>query len=139
MWFDDNLKQEWNEGFKTALGNTGYDPIRIDQVQHNDKIDDVIIGEIRRSGLVVADFTGQRSGVYFEAGFAKGLAIPVIWTCRTDHMATLHFDTRQYDYIVWKDPRNLRVKLRYRIVATIQGRACRDLGLVHVADDLEGL
>ena len=54
-------------------------------------------------------------------------------------MATLHFDTGQYNYIVWNDPRDLREQLQNRIVATIPGRASRDLGIVQVADDLEGL
>lgn len=41
--------------------------------EHSNKIDDEIIGEIRRSAFIVADFTGHRGGVYFEAGFAMGL------------------------------------------------------------------
>ena len=46
-----------------------------------DKIDDEIIGEIRRSRFLVADFThgdkGARGSVYYEAGFAYGLGLPV--------------------------------------------------------------
>jgi len=34
--------------------------------------------------FIVADFTGQRGGVYFEAGYALGLRKPVIWTCKRD-------------------------------------------------------
>ena len=53
-------------------------------------IDDEIIAEIRRSWFVVADFTcgtvpheGKevaipRGGVYYEAGFAQGLNVPLI-------------------------------------------------------------
>ncbi len=36
--------------------------------------------------FMIADFTGHRGGVYFEAGFAHGLGIPVIWTCREDQL-----------------------------------------------------
>jgi hypothetical protein len=43
--------------------------------------------------LLVADFTGQRGGVYWEAGFAQGLGIPVIRTCKSDELWKLHFDT----------------------------------------------
>jgi hypothetical protein len=53
---------------------------------HLNKVDDVIVAEIRRSRFLVADFTCEpgkvRGGVYFEAGFARGLNIPIIWTCR---------------------------------------------------------
>ena len=33
------------------------------------------MAEIRRSRFVVADYTGQVNGVYFEAGFALGLGL----------------------------------------------------------------
>ena len=71
----------------------------------------------------MADFTGQRGGVYFEAGFAMGLGIPVIWTCRDTDINDLHFDTRQYNHIPWANPKELRVRLQNRIEATIPGRA----------------
>ena len=87
--------------------------------EHNEKIDDRIIAEIRQSGLVVADFTGQRGGVYYEAGFANGLGIPLIWTCHDDAVENLHFDTRQYNHIVWQEPVDLRSQLVDRIAATL--------------------
>ena len=33
---------------------------------------------------MVCDLTGYRGGVYFEAGFAYGLGLEVIYTCRND-------------------------------------------------------
>jgi nucleoside 2-deoxyribosyltransferase/DNA-directed RNA polymerase subunit RPC12/RpoP len=122
MWFNKELDIAWADGFKPALEQTGYVPLRIDLSQHNEKIDDRIIAEIRKSGLLVADFTGQRGGVYFEAGFAMGLGKPVIWTCREDYVEKLHFDTRQYNHIVWTDPADLKEKLRLRIEATLPNR-----------------
>ncbi|HEX7999370.1 MAG TPA: hypothetical protein VF528_13370 [Pyrinomonadaceae bacterium] len=122
MWFNKDLDLAWSEGFKPALEKTGYSPLRIDLSQHNEKIDDKIIAEIRRSGLLVADFTGQRGGVYFEAGFAMGLGKSVIWTCREDDVGKLHFDTRQYNHIVWTDASDLREKLMLRIEATLPNR-----------------
>lgn len=119
MWFDPQVRDAWTDGIKPALSATGYTPIRLDFLEYNERIDDRIIAEIRRSGLVVADFTGDRGGVYFEAGFAMGLGIPVIWTCREDHVGNLHFDTRQYNYIAWTEPADLREKLELRIRATI--------------------
>jgi len=63
--------------------------------------------------------TGQRGGVYFEAGFALGLGKPVIWTCRSDDMEKLHFDTRQYNHVTWNTPIELKDKLVNRILATL--------------------
>ena len=37
--------------------------------------------EIRKAEIVIADFTGQKAGVYFEAGFAMALKKEVYWTC----------------------------------------------------------
>jgi hypothetical protein len=122
MWFDPGLDAAWEQGIKPALESTGFKPYRVDRDPHNEKIDDRIISEIRRSGLLVADFTGHRGGVYFEAGFAMGLGIPVIWTCREDNINNAHFDTRQYNHVTWKDPAELKEKLALRIAATIPGR-----------------
>ena len=58
-------------------------------------------------------------GVYFEAGFALGLNLPVIWTCRKDDMADLHFGIRQYNTIDWDSPENLALRLQRRIEATL--------------------
>ncbi len=119
MWFDHSVDTAWSEGFEPALRDVGYAPVRVDRVQHNGKIDDRIVAEIRRSGLMVADFTGDRGGVYYEAGFAHGLGLPVIYTVRKDYVDRLHFDTRQYNHIVWASSADLRESLSSRIVATL--------------------
>lgn len=125
MWFSDETRIAWTDGFKPALESLGFAPFRIDLFEHNKKIDDEIIANIRRSGLVVADFTGNRGGVYFEAGFAMGLELPVIWTCREDHFGEVHFDTEHFNHIIWKDPADLNKRLINRILATIPGRTLR--------------
>jgi hypothetical protein len=44
---------------------------------------------------------------------------PVIWSCREDDLASVHFDTRQYNHIVWKEPVDLRTQLTDRIKSPI--------------------
>ena len=117
MWFDKSLDEAYSKGIEPALRNTGFDPLRIDLVAHTERIDDKILADIRSAGLLVADFTGHRQGVYFEAGFGLGLGIPVIWCCREDDMKNAHFDTRQYNHIVWTDTANLNQQLEARIKA----------------------
>lgn len=119
MWFDSSMDEAWEKGFCQAIKDTGFDPFKINIKEHNNMINDEIIAEIRHSKFVVCDFTGQRGGVYFEAGFALGLNKPVIWTCRNDHMAECHFDTNHYNHIVWEDEDDLYIKLYNRIRATI--------------------
>ena len=119
MWFNEELKPAYEDGFQIGILNAGYDPVRVDCVEHANRIDDEIIAQIRTASFVVADFTGHRGGVYFEAGFALGLDLPVIWTCRKNDMKGLHFDIRQYNTIDWKDPGELATRLKHRIEAAV--------------------
>ncbi len=80
-------------------------------------IDDKIIANIRSSKFLIADFSGQRNSVYYEAGFAQGLGIPVIWCVREKDAKNLSFDTRQYNCIIWEDEEHLEDKLTDRIRA----------------------
>jgi nucleoside 2-deoxyribosyltransferase len=119
MWFDESLSKAFEDGFSKAIRECKFEVMKIDLKEHNNKIDDEIIAEIRNSAFLVADFTGHRGGVYFEAGFALGLGIPVIWCCHVDQLPASHFDTRQYNHIEWREPDELYRKLVNRIRATI--------------------
>ena len=120
MWFDKSMNDAWL-ALDKGIRDAGYEPLRIDQKQHNNKIDDEIIAGIRRSKFLVADFTNHRGGVYFEAGLAMGLGLPVIWLCRDDDLEKAHFDTRQYNHIPWEADKlvELTKTLQNRIEATI--------------------
>jgi hypothetical protein len=107
MWFDDTTEEAWTNGLQKGIAASGYEPLRINLKEHVNKICDEIIAEIRRSRFVVADYTGHRGGVYYEAGFASGLGLTVIPTCRKDKVNKLHFDVRQYNCIDWETPAEL--------------------------------
>lgn len=121
MAFDPSLDGAY-EASRAAITDCRFEPLRIDKVEHNEKICDRILADIRRSTFVFADFTKHRKGVYFEAGFAMGLGIPVIFSCQADDLSDTHFDTRQYNHIVWSDPADLGNKLTQRIQATVSLR-----------------
>lgn len=120
MWFDPQMSDIYKSGIEPAVKEAGFECRRIDGKEHNNKICDEIVAEIRKSRFLVADFTQNRGGVYFEAGFAMGLGLPVIWVVRKDDVNSLHFDTRQYNHIVYDDADDLKAKLCNRIVATIR-------------------
>lgn len=123
MWFDKSMDDIYDKSIQPAIEEMGYKPMRIDRKGHNNKIDDEIIAEIRRSKFLIADFShgedGIRGGVYYEAGFAYGLNIPVIFTCRKEDAGSLHFDIRQFNHIIWEHAKDLKEKLKHRIGATI--------------------
>ncbi len=119
MWFDPSLEDAWTQGLQKGVADAGYKPLRIDMREHVNKICDEIISEIRRSRFLVADYTGHRGGVYYEAGYAAGRNLPVILTCRQDQMDQLHFDIRQYNCIDWQTPAELARRLQVRIEAVL--------------------
>ena len=133
MWFDISMDEVYEIGIKPAIEDAGYSSSRIDRQEFIGKIDDEIIAEIRRSRFLIADAThgydGVRGGVYYEAGFAHGLGLPVIFTCRTDMIDKVHFDTRQFNHIVWEDTDDLRLQLRNRIGSVLgDGPNAKDRG-----------
>ena len=125
MWFDESMDEVWENAIEPGIEDAGYEAVRIDRKEHLNKIDDEIIAELRRARFVVADFTqggdGARGGVYYEAGFAHGRGIPIIFSCRADAIEKVHFDTRQYPHILWDigELDAFRRALTTRIAATI--------------------
>ena len=121
MWFHERTNLAYDLGIRPAIEEAGYVPMRIDRKPDLNKIDDEVIGEIRRSRFLIADFThgedGARGSVYFEAGFALGLNIPVVFCCRNGTKP--HFDTQQYYHIFWDKPEELRRGLLQSILARI--------------------
>jgi hypothetical protein len=107
---------------KEACEATGYIPVIVDENAHfasDTTINDAIIASLKKCRFCIADFTEQKDGVYFESGFALGQGKEVIYTCREDHFKDLHFDTRQFPYIKYKDPDELKEMLITRIQARL--------------------
>jgi nucleoside 2-deoxyribosyltransferase len=117
MSFSDELRSAWEAGIRPGVIAAGYQAKRVDSDAHNDKIDDRIIAGIRSSYATIVDVTTQNAGAYFEAGFALGLGRPVVWTVRQDDISRLHFDTRQFNHLVWTDPADLSTKLTTHLLA----------------------
>jgi len=120
MSFDSELDEFYAQVIAPAIEANGFLPKRVDRTEHVNRIDDEIVAGIRRSRFIVADFTHHKNGVYFEAGFAMGIGIPVIWVCRESDLPSSHFDTRQYNAVKWnedelEDARN-RLEIRIRAV-----------------------
>ena len=120
MWFDDSMNDAW-VAIENGIRDAGYKPFRVDQKEHNNDITDEIIAGIRGCKFLVADLTGHRNGVYYEAGFAKGLDLEVVWLCRKSDEKDRHFDIRQLSTIFWEEDKlpELSKALQNRIEATI--------------------
>jgi len=129
MKFGPETGKIWSEGIEQGILAAKYNPGRVDRTDHNNRIDDEIMVQIRKCNFMVADFTFQNRGVYFEAGFAQGLSKDVIWVCRDDSIRNKtdefdpdvhhHFDVDKYNFLVWKEGEEelLSDRLKNRIVA----------------------
>ena len=150
MWFNDdkskgpNIKDAYNEAIEPAIKDkeNSFKPYRVDIDQKNiDFIPDKIIKEIRRSRFMIADLTGYRGGVYYEAGFAEGLGLKVIYACNKKwfegwikqcecpscsnnngcKMEDVHFDLKQKSMILWEEDKlpEFKLKLTEKIGAVV--------------------
>lgn len=122
-------------GVKTAIHKAiegaGYEPLRVDDDHYSGSVMDRIIMHIRDSKFIVADFTGNRGGVYYEAGVAFGLGIDVVNVCEDGCLVQgakdqLHFDVRHLVFVPWKagELEKFSEELRTHIIA-VHGRGPR--------------
>ena len=109
MWFADEMEEVFKKAIKPAIeySETGraepkFKALRISDKEHTNDINDEIIAEIRRSRFMVCDLTGYRGGVYWEAGFAYGLGLEVIYTCREDWLKTIESELFDKDGNMFK-------------------------------------
>ena len=118
---DETVSKAFNTYVKEAIEALGfnYTIVTQDTTTHDKAISDEIIAKLKSSRIVIADFTNHRNSVYFEAGFAMGMKIPIIWTCQESHENDLSFDTRQYPHLVWTDGEDLKKQISDRIQVII--------------------
>lgn len=140
MWFNDKEdKENFSPDMQTIYADVikpsveidkRFMSVKIDCIDHCNDINDEMIAQIRKSRFMIADLTGYRGGVYFEAGFAYGLGLPVIYTCHKEWLKSnpdlgiegVHFDLAHRNIILWdeNDLEEFKLKLQNRINAIIE-------------------
>lgn len=111
-----------------GIADAGYRPVIVNREEYVGGVMDQVIALIRESRFVVADFTENRGGVYYEAGFGRGLGITVINTCSqvqldsTDKKICLHFDVHHLNFVAWDEAAldDFSTRLTNRIVAVLE-------------------
>ncbi len=116
MSFAENMEIA-RKSIEKAVKDSGYTPMLIDIKEHNNQIVPEIYKEINDCKFVVADLTGQRGGVYYEAGYAVAKNKELILCCKEGENP--HFDVAQINTIFWENERDLKERLIKRIKATI--------------------
>ncbi len=106
MWIHSSMDKLYRS-IETAVKQAGYKSLRIDKKEHIQKIDDEVLAEIKKARFVICDLTSEegkpRGSVYFEAGYALGKDISIIWTCKESLKEELAFDIRQYNCLFWEE------------------------------------
>lgn len=117
---DASLDKVLAECFKPAVARAGFSLRPLNDGQEAGLIDNQIRTAIRSARFVVADLTHDNNGAYFEAGFAEGLGLPVIYTCEASKFSKskTHFDTNHLVTIPW-DLGNLDAAAR-ELTATVR-------------------
>jgi hypothetical protein len=115
MSFDSELNSVYIDAIKQAIEESGYSSLLIkdEHLPSHVTINDGILSGIKKAKFVIADFTQNKRGVYFEAGYALGRGLKVIYTCKNSQIDidALHFDTNHYQHILWDDIPDLKQKL----------------------------
>jgi hypothetical protein len=122
---DDEIRIQAIEAIRRACQTCGYDAEIVGQ-DHTGNITDRIMADIRLSRFVIAELTFNNRGVYFEAGFARGIGRPVFHVVREGHThgddhdgRKIHFDLQQIMYRSWKEPKDLETQLTDWIESTV--------------------
>ena len=102
----EKLTRVFHEHWKPAACQTGLPLERLDESPKAGSISNRMRVEIRRSKYLVAELTHSNTGAYWEAGFAEGLGIPVIYLCEKSYFddpeSGVHFDVSQLQGVIWE-------------------------------------
>jgi nucleoside 2-deoxyribosyltransferase len=128
MKFSADMFDVFDEAIKPALAGCGFNAFTVNHEKHNNDINDAIIAGIKSSKFMIADFTYNSHGVYFEAGYAQGRGLEVFRTCKKEwydgldekcEKNRLHFDVEHYNFIMWQNHDDLMKQLKDKICAII--------------------
>ena len=122
MMFSDEMNDFYDQAYKPISEDLGYTTMRIDRKDYIGLIIEEIEADIKDSIAVIADLTGNRGGVYYEAGIARGLQLcnhplKLVLTCKKDFFENegVHFDLRGDNILIYQDINELKKKLRKRL------------------------
>lgn len=126
MMFSEETNKFYENAYKPVIQSLNYSAMRIDEKEYTGSIIGEIQNEITDSIALIADLTGNRGGVYYEAGIARGLQlcnhpIKLILTCKRDFFDNekVHFDVSGDNILLYDDIDDLKVKLQSRVKAIL--------------------
>jgi hypothetical protein len=120
---DKRLADYYRFGIRAAIEEAGYECLRVDEIEHNRRITDLLLQQIESSRFIVADLTDARPNCYYELGWAHRAKKDVILT--THASTPIHFDVKDYNFIVYESASELHDRLLRRVTESIGLHAAR--------------
>lgn len=119
MSFSENpiLQNSYKKVIKPTVSQLGYTCERIDEQEFNGHITKKIIDNIKKSRFIISDLTEARPNCYYELGIAYALNKDVIHIVNS--ISDIHFDVKDFNFIIYKNIKELKEKLKKRIQETI--------------------
>lgn len=100
MQFTDDFNALYKEVIQPTCSKYGFTAIRADDIYNNGLIIEDISRSIRESDIVIADITPDNPNVFYEVGFAHGIAKPTI-LLSDKKRASLPFDVHGFRTIFY--------------------------------------
>jgi hypothetical protein len=119
---DDPELEDVYRTIKDVCLSFGINAYRADEIEHQDRITDRILSEIKTCEFLIADLSHERPNVYYEIGYAHATAKrPILYRKKGTR---LHFDLSVHNVPEYRNITELRDLLTRRLEA-ILGRSAR--------------
>ena len=121
----------------------GYKPVRVDQVDAVDNINETIITHLKTAPMVVADMTGHNPNAFYELGFRQALELPLVPIIQAGNRLPFDVISQRTDFYnisvgkIEQSKRDLKAKMKsFENFEMPENRAERNLTLDDLNDNL---
>ena len=130
QWHHGDAQAIFEQAIAPAAARYKLQALRLDRSKTGNRPLGEPLHAIRQARAVVVEMTGEAKsmppgGLWFEAGFAAGLGVPILWTCRDDKglrkALALEAASAPSGVLFWKTAEDLKMALEKRLEAVLAG------------------